>query len=57
MFFTVKDTTIDVHFAHANPWLFIVPMIKVFLDFVHLLKCRSRTEATHLSPEILNIIN
>ena len=57
MFFTIKDTTIDVHFAHANPWLFIVPMIKVFLDFVHLLKCRSRTEATHLSPEILNIIN
>ena len=43
-----------VHFVHANPWLFTTSMTKPFLDFVHLLlKCRSRTQATHLSPKYL----
>ena len=47
-----KTTTVAVHFAHASPWLFTIPITKPFLDFVHLLlKCGSRTEATHLSPE------
>ena len=45
-----KTTTIALHFAHARAWLFIVPITKLLLDFVHLLlKCGSRNEATHLS--------
>ena len=48
-----KITIVVVHFAHANPWLFIIPITKPFLNFVDfLLKCGSRTEATHLSPKI-----
>ena len=39
-----KTIIVDVHFAHANLWLFIIPITKPFLDFVHLLlKCGSRT--------------
>ena len=49
-----KVTIIVVHFAHASPWLFIIPITKSFLDFVHILsKCGSRTEATYSSPEVL----
>ena len=56
--FTMKDTTIDVHFAHANPWLFTIPITKPLLDFVHLLlKCGSSFEATHLSLDNLKIMN
>ena len=58
LFFTMKDTTLDVHFAHANPWLLTIPITKPPLDFVHLLLKRgSRTEATQLSPENSKIIN
>ena len=50
--FNMKDTTIDVHFAHVNPWLFIIPTTKPPFDFAHLLlKCGSRTEAIHLYTE------
>ena len=46
---------VSVYFAHARPWLFIISITKPFLDFIHLLlKCRSRTKATHLSLNILN---
>ena len=31
--FLRKTTTLVVHFAHVNPWLFIIPMTKLFLDF------------------------
>ena len=52
-------TKLDVHFAHANPWLYTIPIKTTpILDFVHLLlKCGSKTEATHLSLEISKIIN
>ena len=34
-------STINVHFAYANPCLFTIPITKHFLNFVHLLlKCR-----------------
>ena len=53
-----KITIIAVHFAHASPWLFTIPITKSFLDFVHiLLKCGSRTEATYLSPKNSQINN
>ena len=46
-----KTTSVVVHFAHASPWLFTIPISKPLLDFVHLLLiCGSRTKATHLSP-------
>ena len=45
-----KTTTVFIYVAHASPWLFIIFITKALLDFIHLLlKCRSRTEATHLS--------
>ena len=52
------NTKLDVHFAHANPWLFSIDITKILLDFVHiLLKCGSKAEATHLSREKIKIIN
>ena len=45
---------LQLHLAYVNPWLFT----KTPLDFVHLLlKCGSRTEATHLSLENFKNIN
>ena len=36
--FLTKDYNYScVHFARASPWLFIIPITKPFLDFVHLL--------------------
>ena len=46
-----KISIVSVCFSHANPWLFIISITKPFLDFVHLLKCGSRTKATHLSRD------
>jgi hypothetical protein len=43
-----KTITLDVHFAHASPWLFTILITKPFLNSMHLLlKYGFRTEATH----------
>ena len=57
--FLWTTTIVVVHFARVSPWLFTIHVTKPFLGCVHLLlKCWSRTEATHLSPKlILHTIN
>ena len=53
-----KTTTVVVYFAHASPWLSYYIYNQTFVGFcAPFSKCRSRIEATHLSPKNIKINN